>query len=128
MNDSNSLKLEELKEVLEEIKEKGNLIGTVFAKRDGSLIFENVGIDFNGKQFSSMCASVLESASRLGETIGSRNIKKIITELEEKTIIVIECNNKTFLTLVIKHDSKVHHILDHLQEYNAKLTALYQSK
>ena len=128
MNDSNSPKLEELKEVLEEIKETGKLLGIIFAERDGSLIFENVGIDFNGKQFSSMCASVLESASGLCETIGNRNIKKIITELVEKTIIIIECNNETFLTLVITRDSKVHHILDHLQEYTARLTTLYHSK
>ncbi len=124
MNNSNSQKFEELIQVLEEIKDKGNLSGTIFADRDGRLIFENIGNEFNGIQFSSMCASVLESATGLGQTIGNRKIKKIITELEEKTIIIVECNNKTFLTLVVNYDSKVNLILSHLQDYIQKLISL----
>ncbi len=125
MNNSNSQKFEELNRVLGEIKDKGNLSGAIFADRDGRLIFENIGNEFNGTQFSSMCASVLESAAGLGQTIGDRKIKKIITELEEKTIIIVECNDKTFLTLVVNYNSKVNLILSHLQDYIQKLISLY---
>ncbi len=125
MNHSNSQKFEELSRVLGEIKGKGNLSGTIFADRDGRLIFENIGNEFNGTQFSSMCASVLESAAGLGQTIGNRKIKKIITELEEKTIIIVECNDKTFLTLLVNYNSKVDLILSHLQDYIQKLVSLY---
>lgn len=125
MNNSNSQKFEELKRVLGEIKDKGNLSGTIFADREGRLIFENIGNEFNGTQFSSMCASVLESAAGLGQTIGNRTVKKIITELEEKTIIIVECNDKTFLTLVVNYNSKVNLILSHLQDYIQKLISLY---
>ncbi|KKL82445.1 hypothetical protein LCGC14_1984680 [marine sediment metagenome] len=125
MNHSNSQKFEELSRVLGEIKGKGNLSGTIFADRDGRLIFENIGNEFNGTQFSSMCASVLESAAGLGQTIGNRKIKKIITELEEKTIIIVECNDKTFLTLLVNYNSKVELILSHLQDYIQKLVSLY---
>jgi len=125
MNNSNSQKFEELSRVMGEIKDKGNLSGMIFADRDGRLIFENIGNEFNGTQFSSMCASVLESAAGLGQTIGNRKIKKIITELEEKTIIIVECNDKTFLTLLVNYNSKVNLILSHLQDYIQKLVSLY---
>ncbi len=35
-----------------------------------------------------MCASVLESAVGIGDTIGDQKINKIIVELDEKTILI----------------------------------------
>lgn len=124
MNHSNLEKIEEIKLILEEVKEKGDLLGIIYATRDGSLIFENIGNDFDGKKFSSMCASVLESATGLGQTIGNSKVSKIITELEEKTIIIVEVDDRTFLTLVAKAESQVNLILDHLPDFSKKLTAL----
>ena len=122
---SNPHKFDEINLILEEIKDKGNLLGTIFADRNGNLISENIGSEFSGKHFSSMCASVLESATGLGQTIGNRKVKKIIAELEEETIILLECNEKTFLTLIIKDDSTYNVILSHLQDYIQKLSSLY---
>ena len=125
MNHSNLEKIEEIRIILEEIKEKGKLLGIIYATREGSLIFENVGNDFDGKKFSSMCASVLESALGLGQTVGNSKVSKIITELEEKTIIIVEIDDKTFLTLVAKAESQVNLTLDRLQELSKKLTTLH---
>jgi len=124
MDDSDLEKKEEIKFILEEVKEKGDLLGIIYATRDGSLIFENIGDDFDGKKFSSMCASVLEGATGLGQTIGNSKVSKIITELEEKTIIIVEIDDRTFLTLVAKAESLVNLILDRLQYFSKKLTAL----
>ncbi len=124
MNHSDLKKIEEIKLILEEVKEKGDLLGIIYATRDGSLIFENVGNGFDGKKFSSMCASVLESATGLGQTIGNNKVNKIITELEEKTIIIVEIEDRAFLTLVAKAESLVNLVLDRLQYFSKKLAAL----
>ncbi len=115
---------EDIKLILEEIKEKAKLMGVILAAHDGNLIFENVGHNFKGEKFSSMYASVVESATGLGQTIGDRKIEKIITELDEKTLITVECSDKTFLTLVVKNDSNVNKVLIDLQNYIAKLNRL----
>ena len=124
MNHPKSNSSEDIKLILEEIKEKAKLIGVILAAHDGNLIFENVGHNFKGEKFSSMYASVVESATGLGQTIGDRKIEKIITELDEKTLITVECSDKTFLTLVVKNDSNVNKVLIDLQNYIAKLNRL----
>ncbi len=124
MNHSDIEKHEEIKLILEEVKEKGDLLGVIYATREGTLIFENIGNDFDGKKISSMCASVLESATGLGQTIGNSKVSKIITELEEKTIIIVGIDDRTFLTLVAKAESRVNLILDRLQDIFKKLIAL----
>jgi len=124
MNHPQSNSSEDIKLILEEIKEKAKLIGVILAAHDGNLIFENVGHNFKGEKFSSMYASVVESATGLGQTIGDRKIEKIITELDEKTLITVECSDKTFLTLVVKNDSNVNKVLIDLQNYIAKLNRL----
>ena len=107
----------ELARILDEIKEKGNLVGVLFSYRNGDLIIENIGSNVDSKKFSSMCASVLESAVGLGQTIGDRKIDKVIAEIEERTIIITECNEKTFLTLIAKNESKVSLILSQIVDY-----------
>jgi len=111
--------------LLGEIKEKGNLHGILLAFRDGGLISE-VGEDgLNSIQFSAMCASVLESAEGLGKTIGEGKVGKIITELEEQSIIIVKCSKKTYLVLFFKDDSKVEFIKKNLDRYIQQLiTAL----
>jgi len=103
--------------LLDEIKEKGNLKNVLLAFRDGGLISE-VGEDgLDRIQFSAMCASVLKSAEGLGQTIGEGKIGKIITELEDLSIIIVACNKKAYLVLFFKNDSKVEVITDLLDGY-----------
>lgn len=125
MNHSNLQKFNELHQLLDKIKNKGNLEGIIFAYRDGGLIFENIGDDFNSKQFSSMCASVLESAVGIGETIGNRKINKIVAEVIERTILIFECDDRTFLTIIIKRESNANLVLSQLDEIIQKIIKMY---
>ncbi|MFX1313675.1 MAG: roadblock/LC7 domain-containing protein [Promethearchaeota archaeon] len=114
-----------LRQVFDEIKEKGKFLGIVFAYRNGELIFQNIGNNIDSIKFASMCASVLEGATELGQTIGHRKINKIIAELEEKTLIIIECDKKSFFTLIINKESQVDIILNQLDHYNQLISELY---
>lgn len=125
MNNSNLGKFNEANQLLHELNQKANLDGIIFAYRDGGVIIEIIGDEFNGKNFTSMCASVLESAVGIGETMGNRKINKIITELAEKTIFIFECDNKTFLILIVKNESNINLIFSNLQEYIQSLVKLY---
>ena len=80
---------EELNKILDELKEKGNLSGILLSYRDGELISARFDEDIDVKTFSAMSASVIGSAEGLGTTVGERKIGKIITELEEQTIILV---------------------------------------
>lgn len=125
MNNSNLGKINEANQLLHELNQKANLDGIIFAYRDGGVIIKIIGDEFNSKNFTSMCASVLESAVGIGETMGNRKIKKIITELAEKTIFIFECDNKTFLILIIKKKSNTDFIFSELQEVIQTLVKLY---
>ena len=116
MNYSNSHKYTEFFPLLNEIKNNGNLDGIIFAYRDGELISKNTSEEFDCKKFASMCATVLESAIGIGETIGNQKFKKIITELEEKTIIIFEYDNKSFFILIINRDSNISYVLNKMEE------------
>ena len=125
MNNSNLGKINEANQLLHELNQKANLDGIIFAYRDGGIIIEIIGDEFNSKNFTSMCASVLESAVGIGETMGNRKINKIITELAEKTIFIFECDNKTFLIMIVKKESNINLIFSKLQEYIQSLAKLY---
>lgn len=125
MNHSNLQHFGELSLLLNELKNKGNLDGAIFAYRDGGLIIENLGNDFKSKEFGSMCASVLESAVGIGEAIGNQEIIKVIAELEDKTILIFECDNNTFLILIINRESKVSYILSKLEGIIQKIIKMY---
>ncbi len=109
--------LHQLNLILDEIRQIGKLEGILLTYRDGGLIVENISKDIDRKKFASMCASVLESAEELGRTIDDRNIKKIVTEIDKKSILIIKCDDKTFLTLIINDESKIGLILDQLETY-----------
>ena len=59
-------KVKKLTQVMDLIKDDGNLLGVLFAYRDGGLIAENFREEIDFDNFTSMCASVLESAISLG--------------------------------------------------------------
>ena len=125
MNDSNLEKSGELYSILNELRNKGKLDGVIFAYRNGGLIKENLEYQFDRQKFVSMSASVLESAVGIGETIGNRKIKKIIAELAEKTILIFECDDKTFLILIINRESNISYVLNKLEDVIKKLVSLY---
>ncbi|MFX1500271.1 MAG: roadblock/LC7 domain-containing protein [Promethearchaeota archaeon] len=125
MNNSNLEKSKEAQHLLSEFNQKGNLESIIFAYRDGSIITEITEDGFNIKNFTSMCASVLESALGIGETMGNRRISKIITELEKKNILIYICDNKTFLILILKNDSNTNLIFNQLDGVIQNLVKLY---
>ncbi|MFX0040610.1 MAG: roadblock/LC7 domain-containing protein [Promethearchaeota archaeon] len=125
MNNSNLERFNELSLLLNELKNKGGLDGIIFAYRDGGLIIENLGYDFKSKEFVSMCASVLESAVKIGETLSNQEINMIIAELEEKTILILESDKNTFLILIINSESKVSYVLFKLEELKEKIINMY---
>ncbi len=118
-------KVKKLTQIMNLIKSNGNLLGVLFAYRDGGLIAENFKerIDFNN--FTSMCASVLESAIGLGRTIGDRKTTKIIAELETQTIVITECDEKTFLVFNINKESNFNILLEKMEDYIRKIIFLY---
>ena len=118
-------KFKRLTQVMETIKENGNLSGVLFAYRDGGLIAENFKERINFDNLTSMCASVLESAIGLSHTMGDRKATKIIAELGNQTIVVMECDEKTFLVFDLTCESNFNAILEKLEDYIRKLIFLY---
>ena len=118
-------KVKKLIQIIDLIKDTGNLLGVLFAYRDGGLIAENFKeiIDFDN--FTSMCASVLESAISLGRTMGDRKAAKIIVELGTQTIAIIECDEKTFLAFDLNYESDFNVILEKMEDYIRKIIFLY---
>ncbi|MHA2289177.1 MAG: roadblock/LC7 domain-containing protein [Promethearchaeota archaeon] len=118
-------KVKLLAQIIENIKNKGQLLGVLFAYRDGGLIAENFNQRMNFDNFTSMCASVLESAIGLSRTMGDRKATKIIAELGYQTIVVMEGDEKTFLVFDLNYESKFNLILDNFKDYIRKLIFLY---
>ena len=118
-------KVKKLTQIMDLIKSSGNLLGVLFAYRDGGLIAENFKerIDFNN--FTSMCASVLESAIGLSRTLGDKKTTKIIAELETQTIVITECDEKTFLVFNINKESNFNVLLEKMEDYIRKIIFLY---
>ncbi|MHA1988060.1 MAG: roadblock/LC7 domain-containing protein [Promethearchaeota archaeon] len=111
--------------MLEELKVKGNFEGIIFANRNGEIISDNIGKDTDGIKLTSMCASVFESAVGLGETMGSQKIIKIIAELENNSILMVEIKNKqAFLIFIINDQSNSSFIFEQLEDYTQKLSVL----
>ena len=91
---SESEKVKRLTQLMARIKNTGNLIGILFAYRDGGLIAENFDEKIDFGIFTSMCASVLESAIGLSHTMGDRKAAKIIAELGTQTIVILNVTRK----------------------------------
>jgi predicted regulator of Ras-like GTPase activity (Roadblock/LC7/MglB family) len=122
---SNSIKSKKLTKILNDIRQDGNLKAVLFSNKDGELIKENQEEEIDSDLFSSMCASVLESAQGLAKNLGDKKVSKIIAELENQSIIILECDKKTFLTLILKKESKINKILDNFENYIRKIIFLY---
>jgi len=116
--------LEKLQSILDEIKEKGDLTGAILSYGDDELIVENLNKEFDSKTFSAMCASIIGGAEGLGQTIGDRVFRKIITELEDYTMIMMGCGKQASLALIIPKTSTGGTIIDNLEEYCNKIKAL----
>ncbi|MFW9825318.1 MAG: roadblock/LC7 domain-containing protein [Candidatus Thorarchaeota archaeon] len=115
----------ELSILLDELKVKGKFEGVVFAKRNGEVIESNVENNSEYKKLTSMCASVLESAVGLGETMGDQKIIKIIAELEKTSILMVEIKEKkVFFIFIINDDSDSNFIFEHLEEHVKKICSV----
>ncbi len=114
-------KVKKLTQIMDLIKDNGNLLGVLFAYRDGGRIAENFKDNFDFDNFTSMCASVLESAINLGRTMGDRKVVKIIAELGAQTIVISECDEKTFLVFDLNYESNFNVILESMEDYIRKL-------
>ena len=123
---SEQQKVKDIQLIIDEIKKKGNLDGVLFSHKEGSLITDNLNAPLDKSVFSSMCASVLESASSLGKSSGGLILKKIITELESQIIIIIECSDETFLALFVNENSETKKILNDIKSYIRKIILLYE--
>ena len=118
-------KIKKLTQIMNLIKDNGNLLGVLFAYRDGGLIAENFRDEIYFDNFTSMCASVLESAISLGRTMGDKKADKIIAELGTQTIVITECDEKTFLVFDLDYQSNFNVILEKMEDYIRKLIFLY---
>ncbi len=118
-------KIEKLNQILGELKNKGKLLGVLFAYRNGGLIAKDYKEDIDFNIFTSMCASVLESATDLGRTMGDRKAAKIIAELGTQTIVITECDEKTFLVFDLDYESNFNVILEKMEDYIRKIIFLY---
>ncbi len=118
-------KVKKLAQIMDLIKDNGNLLGVLFAYRDGGLIAENFKEKIDFDNFTSMCASVLESAISLGRTMGDKKAAKIIAELGNQTIVITECDEKTFLVFDLNNESNFNVILERLEDYTRKIIFLY---
>ena len=125
---SEQQKDKDIQQIIDEIKKKGNLNGVIFSYKEGKMITENLEAPLDKSIFCSMCASVLESASSLGISSGGLKLKKIITELESQTIIIIECTDKTFLALFVNENSEAKKILNDIDSYIRKIILLYKHR
>ena len=57
--------------------------------------------------------------------MGDRKVNKIIAELEGQTIVIIECDEKTFLVFDINYESNFNIILEKIEGYIRKIIFLY---
>ena len=121
--DINDKTVKDLTEIMEEIKVKGGLFGAILGTHDGEILANNADENFDWHQVSAMCASALNSAVGLGETIGDRQTKSITVELEDKIIIVAPCEPKLFIALLVqkKTAKKVATVLSELEAYASKI-------
>ncbi|MHA2280992.1 MAG: roadblock/LC7 domain-containing protein [Promethearchaeota archaeon] len=121
----NNHNINELSLMLNDLKEKWKFKGIIFANRNGEIIYENVGKNIDWKKFTSMCASVFESAVGLGETMGNQKIGKIITELEKISILMVEIKEKkVFLIFIINNQTDSSFIFDYMEEFIRKINLL----
>ncbi len=118
-------KVKKLTQIMDLIKSNGNLLGVLFAYRDGGLIAENFKERIDFITFTSMCASVLESAVGLSRTLGDKKTTKIIAELDTRTIVITECDEKTFLVFNINKESNFNVLLEKMEDYIRKIIFLY---
>jgi len=118
-------KVKKLTQIMNLIKDTGNLLGVLFAYRDGGLIAENFKEEIDFDNFTSMCASVLESAISLGRTMGDKKAAKIIAELGNQTIIITECDERTFLVFDLNNESNFNVILEKMKDYIRKILLIF---
>jgi predicted regulator of Ras-like GTPase activity (Roadblock/LC7/MglB family) len=116
--------INQLADILDELKNKGNFTGVLYVMRSGEIIDENIESSMDSKTFASMCASVLEGAIGLSKSIGEQYVNKVIAELFEKTIIIVIIDNSSFLVLILNVQSNSSLIFDQLDGYIKKISSL----
>jgi predicted regulator of Ras-like GTPase activity (Roadblock/LC7/MglB family) len=103
------------------MRSRGNLTGIFLAKRNGELISEKSVKEIDSKALVSMCASVLESATEMSETMGKQQVNKIIAELNENTIYITKVDKNLFLICILNAKTNTKVIVEDLEDYLSRL-------
>jgi len=70
-----------------------------------------------------MCASVLEGATEISDTMENQQVNKIIAELNEETIYITKVDKGSFLICILNAQSNSKLIVEDLEYYIDKLKA-----
>ncbi|MGQ4872572.1 MAG: roadblock/LC7 domain-containing protein [Promethearchaeia archaeon] len=111
---------------LEEMKDKGNLSGILYAYRDGNLIIDSLNEKLDAKNFAAMCASVLASAETLKTMIRNQEFIKITAELKNINILLMGCDDKTYIALLFDNEANIDPLLNNIDYYLKKINELYR--
>ena len=122
---SNEKKKKKLDRLFNDLLSRFSLKGLIFSYKEGQIISEKLNISFPTKNLMSMAASVLETAKGMGAMMNERGVVKIITELEIFSLMIIECDIKTFLVLIIDENSNISPFLSDVKNIIRKLSFLY---
>ncbi|MFX1236800.1 MAG: roadblock/LC7 domain-containing protein [Promethearchaeota archaeon] len=114
-----------LEELLAELKLKGNLIGVMLVSREGNVVSNNFKRDIDKTTFSAMCALAIESADTLRDILSEGTSLKIITELNNCSIILMKCSNALFLVFFVGNSSNMDPVIDKIDDYIKKIILLY---
>ncbi|MFX1383432.1 MAG: roadblock/LC7 domain-containing protein, partial [Promethearchaeota archaeon] len=117
--------LKKIEYILTEIKESGNLQGVLLSSREGNLISKVFDQNFEANEFSAMTASVIDSAEDLMNTVSETYLDKIITELEDQSVIILDCHKNAFIVLFVGDESKVDEIFKNINNYIEKIMEVY---
>lgn len=98
------------------LKELGHFTGIIFSNRNGELIYQSIQEEFDMFRFTSMCASVLESAVELGSTLGTQKINKIIADFDEVSVLIAEASKEAFVIFILNEKSNASIALDNLDK------------
>ncbi|MHA1148734.1 MAG: roadblock/LC7 domain-containing protein [Promethearchaeota archaeon] len=125
ISQKNKDQLEELKKVLREMRERGELLGVFISHRDGNLILSDMDNNYDSETFSAMGASVIASAETLGYTLKNQKFQRLIAELQERILILNGISDQIFILLIFKDNSNINSILNNFDKYCNIIKNLY---
>ncbi len=114
----------ELEDILKELREVGDILGSLIIRKDGLLIISKLSQDVDARNVSAMAAAIVGTAETSANELKIGKFKKVLVDATDGQYVAIGSGKEAFLVCLINKNANIGLVLISMEKASNKISRL----